>query len=85
MRTNYSRITELHSHHAAARYALLPSLALLYWFSNSGTRDNARLQLRRAITIQAEGKKLLEEMLSRRQLQGFVMRRVRCHEASPHQ
>jgi hypothetical protein len=35
---------------------------------------NGGLQLRRAISIQAEGMKLLENMLSRRQLQGFVMR-----------
>jgi len=37
------------------------SLALLYWFSNSGTRDNAGLQLRRAISTQPEGTKLLEK------------------------
>jgi len=49
-----------HSQHIAARCASLPSLALLYWFSNSGTQDNACLQLRRAISIQAEGKRLLE-------------------------
>jgi hypothetical protein len=35
---------------------------------------NDGLQLRRAISIQAEGKKLLEKELSRRQLQGFVRR-----------
>jgi hypothetical protein len=34
---------------------------------------NACLQLRRAISIQAEGKKFLKTMLSRRQLQGFVL------------
>src|SRR5678815_2807458 len=33
---------------------------------------NAGLQLRRAISIQTEGKKLLRKMLSRRHLQGFV-------------
>jgi hypothetical protein len=45
----------------AARFTQHSSLALLYWFSNSGTRDNAGLQLRRAITIQSEGTKLLEK------------------------
>jgi len=39
-------------------------------------RYNAELQLRRAISIQAELKKgYLRSMLSRRQLQGFVMSR----------
>jgi hypothetical protein len=33
---------------------------------------NAGLQLRRAISIRPEGKELFENMLSRRQLQGFV-------------
>jgi hypothetical protein len=33
---------------------------------------NAGLQLRRAISIQPEGKKLLEKNASHRQLQGFV-------------
>jgi hypothetical protein len=33
---------------------------------------SAGLQLRRAISIRAEGKTLLERLLSRRQLQGFV-------------
>ena len=38
---------------------------------------NAGLQLRRAISIQAEEKRLLERsMLSHRQLQGFVRLRV---------
>jgi hypothetical protein len=41
----------------AARATKLSSLALLYWFSNSGTRDNVGLQLRRAISIQAKEKK----------------------------
>jgi hypothetical protein len=36
------------------------------------TRFIDGLQLRRAISFQAEGKKLLEKHLSRRQLQGFV-------------
>jgi hypothetical protein len=34
---------------------------------------NAGLQLRRAISIQAGGRSYLRTMLSRRQLQGFVM------------
>jgi hypothetical protein len=71
MRTNYIRITELHSHHAAARCALLPSLALLYWFSNSGTRDNAGLQ-RRARTA-ASYKPCMRDKLIARPLQGFVI------------
>jgi hypothetical protein len=33
-----------HSQRIAARCALVPSLALCYWFSNPGTRDNAALQ-----------------------------------------
>jgi hypothetical protein len=48
--TTYIRISKPHSQHIAARCDLLPSLALLYWFSNSGTRDNDGLQLR-AISI----------------------------------
>jgi hypothetical protein len=40
-------------------------------------RLTTALQLRRAITIQAEGKKLREKkMQSRRQLQGFVGPRI---------
>ena len=35
---------------------------------------NACLQLRRAISIHADGKNYLRSMLSRRQLQGFVGR-----------
>jgi hypothetical protein len=58
--SNHSR-AKVPSRLRAARATKLSSLALLYWFSNSGTRDNAGLQLRRAITIQAEGKKLLEK------------------------
>jgi hypothetical protein len=42
----------------AARFTEHSSLALLYWFSNKGTRDNGGLQLRRAITIQAERKEI---------------------------
>jgi len=40
--------------------------------SNGKKGANGGLQLRRAITFQAEGIKLLEKQLSRRQLQGFV-------------
>jgi len=42
---------------------------------NSIRTSSAALQLRRAISIQAEGEKdYLTGMLSRRQLQGFVSR-----------
>ena len=44
---------------------------------------NAGRQLRRAISIQTEGKKLLRKMLSRRQLQGFV--RTPIHQIEPAQ
>ena len=40
-----------------------------------GEQSNAGLQLRRAISIQADWKGYLRSMLSRRQLQGFVMPR----------
>jgi hypothetical protein len=39
---------------------------------NYEKQSNAGLQLRRAISIQPAGTRLLENRLSRRQLQGFV-------------
>ena len=44
--------------------------------------ERAGLQLRRAISIQAEGKNYLRSMLSRRQLQGFVRLRFLLLQAS---
>ena len=68
--TNYIRITKPHSQAIAARCALVSTLALLYWFSNSGTRDNAGLE-RRAQTGTRDQPRMRDMLIARR-LQAFV-------------
>jgi hypothetical protein len=58
---NHSR-AKAPSRPCAARFTKRSSLARCsYRFSNKGTRDNDGLQLRRAISIQVGGKRLLEK------------------------